>query len=149
MRIITKNRQALNRQLQGGPEPSKKGLSARKVDDFLRFSLFLVGIGLFYVWNSYQAEQQIKELEQYKREVKELKSSYLLKQATLSAGTRFSEIRDHLDTLGLKPHVSPPYQIVQGLDRPASWQETPERNPGQRFESERIETTTNDTTEIP
>ncbi|MEL6674901.1 MAG: FtsL-like putative cell division protein [Bacteroidota bacterium] len=90
----------------------KKGLSIRNVDGYLRFMIFLTMIGMAYIWNSHIAERQIDDMETYRQEVKELKSQYLLEQATLSAGTRFSEIKPMADTLGLKPLGEPPLQLV-------------------------------------
>ncbi|MDX2285076.1 MAG: FtsL-like putative cell division protein [Bacteroidia bacterium] len=112
----------------------RKGLSVRKVDDYLRFSFFLVLIGMGYIWNSYQAERQIKRMEGYEKEVKSLKSRFLLQQATLNAGTRYSEIRQWADTLGLQASREPAYRLVRGLDMPLSRLDVPVRNPLQRFE---------------
>ncbi|TAE51160.1 MAG: hypothetical protein EAZ89_10620 [Bacteroidetes bacterium] len=112
-----------------------KGLSARKVDEYLRFSAFLVLIGMVYIWNSYQAEQQVKEFERYKREVKTLKSHYMLKEATLSAGTRYSEIEAIADSLGLSLSSEPAYQLVKGQTVPQSRLDKVEILPGLRFET--------------
>ena len=112
----------------------RQGLSSRKVDDYLRFSLFLVLIGMVYIWNSYEAERQVKLMEEYQTSVKDLKSRYLLKKATLSADLRFAEIKHQVDTLGLRPLYEPAYKIVRGVEVPLSRLEEPVRNPGQRFE---------------
>lgn len=111
-----------------------KGLSSKKVDDYLRFSVFLVLIGMAYIWNSFEAEKQVKLREDYRKDVKELKSRYLLQKATLSAETRLSEIKDKVDTLGLRPLYEPAYRLVRGLEVPLSRLEKKERYPGQRFE---------------
>ena len=113
MKIITPNNLRRN-----GKKTSKargqKGLSVRMVDDYLRFALFLGVIGLAYIWNSHYAEKQIKELDALETSVKSLKSRYLLKQSTLSAGTRLSEVKDVVDTLGLRPLEKPAYRLVKG-----------------------------------
>ncbi|MEM7654792.1 MAG: FtsL-like putative cell division protein [Bacteroidota bacterium] len=113
----------------------RQGLSSRKVDDYLRFSLFLVVIGLFYIWNSYQAEKQVKLMEAYRVSVKDLKSRYLLKQSTLHADMRFAEVREQVDTLGLRPLYEPAYKIVRGVEMPLKRLEPAERNPEQRFDA--------------
>lgn len=118
-----------------GKKHISKGLSSKKVDDYLRFSIFLVLIGMAYIWNSYEAERQVALREAYRTDVKELKSRYLLKKATLSAETRLSQIQDKVDTLGLRPLYEPAYRIVRGVEVPLSRLEQKERHPGQRFES--------------
>jgi hypothetical protein len=113
----------------------RQGLSSRKVDDYLRFSLFLVAIGLFYIWNSYQAEKQVKLMEEYRTSVKDLKSRYLLKQATMHADMRFAEVKAEVDTLGLRPLYAPAYKIVRGVEVPLGRLDLPKRNPEQRFDA--------------
>ncbi|MEM7370279.1 MAG: FtsL-like putative cell division protein [Bacteroidota bacterium] len=118
-----------------GKKHISKGLSSKKVDDYLRFSVFLVLIGVAYIWNSYEAERQVALREAYRVEVKELKSRYLLKKSTLSAETRLSQIQDKVDTLGLRPLYEPAYRLVRGVEVPLSRIPKRDRHPGQRFES--------------
>lgn len=121
MRVITRQRNTSNAnspfQSKGEKGP-RKGLSSKKVNDYLRFSVFLVLIGVAYIWNSYEAERKVKQMEDYRKEVKRLKAEYLLRQSTLSAGIRFSEIRDQIDTLGLRPLREPAFKLVKGLEVP-------------------------------
>ncbi|MEL6593524.1 MAG: FtsL-like putative cell division protein [Bacteroidota bacterium] len=113
MRIITRN--SLGKTPLGTkPAGKKKGLSLRLVDDYLKFVLFLALIGLAYVWNSHQAEKKIKLESALETQVESLKARYLLKQSTLSAGTRLSEIQAVVDTLGLRPQNEPVFKLVQG-----------------------------------
>lgn len=113
MRIITRN--SLGKTPLGTkPAGKKKGLSLRLVDDYLKFVLFLALIGLAYVWNSHQAEKKIKLETALETQVESLKARYLLKQSTLSAGTRLSEIRAVVDTLGLRPQNEPVFKLVRG-----------------------------------
>lgn len=113
MRIITRN--SLGKSPLGAkPTAKKKGLSLRLVDDYLRFVLFLAVIGLAYVWNSHQAEKKIKMETALQTQVESLKARYLLKQSTLSAGTRLSEIKAVVDTLGLRAQNEPVYKLVSG-----------------------------------
>ncbi|MCI4671739.1 MAG: hypothetical protein MRZ79_26595 [Bacteroidia bacterium] len=118
MRVITRQRNTSNANSPREEKKAKKGLSSRKVNDYLRFSFFLVLIGVAYIWNSYEAERKVKMMEDYRKEVKRLKAEYLLRQSTLSAGTRFSEIKDQIDTLGLRPLREPAYKLVKGLEVP-------------------------------
>lgn len=113
MKIITRNN--LGKQSATKESPKRtKGLSLRKVDDYLRFVIFLAVIGLLYVWNSHYAERQIKMVDALEIQVESLKARYLLKQSTLSAGTRLSEIRAVVDTLNLRPVNEPVFKLVRG-----------------------------------
>lgn len=97
--------------------PSKKsGLSVGVVDDYIKFMVFLALIGIGYIWNSHQAEKQVKLLEAYQKDVKSLKSNYLLKESTLSASTRLSEITALVDTIGLRELREPAYRIVRNAE---------------------------------
>jgi len=114
MKVISKNRIAQNGTRKAGkPGKAPKGLSVKRVDDYLRFIIFLALIGMVYIGNSHYAERQVKEIELLEKDVKELKSKYLLRKSTLSAGTRFSELKPVVDTLGLKPQVQPPHRLVK------------------------------------
>mgnify|MGYP006269180281 CR=1 FL=1 len=130
MRIITNPRtNPTRRQAQQGPTMAKgSGLSARKVNDYLRFSAFLVLIGMAYIWNSYRAEVMIKEREDLRTEVKSLKSRYLLRQANLGAATRLMTLRDELDSIGLRRLERPAYRLVRNQGQPISRLDTPRRD---------------------
>ena len=109
-RMINNDQENLLKKIAPGKKP---GLSVGKVDEYLRFMIFLALIGLAYIWNSHQAEKQVKLLEAYQKDVKSLKANYLLKESTLSASTRLSEIIDLVDTLGLKKLKEPAFKIVR------------------------------------
>jgi len=99
---------------------SKRVLSAKHVDNYLKFMLFLALIGMFYIWNSHYAERQMRELDELKKDVKSLKSKYIIKEAQLSAGTRYSEVSGMADSLDMKltKLSSPPYRInIEGGDK--------------------------------
>ncbi|MEO0472720.1 MAG: FtsL-like putative cell division protein [Bacteroidota bacterium] len=125
MKIITPNNLRQNGK-KSTKARGRKGLSVRMVDDYLRFALFLGVIGLAYIWNSHYAEKQIKELDALETSVKSLKSRYLLKQSTLSAGTRLSEVKDVVDTLGLRPLSQPAYRLIKGKTFAETKQADPE-----------------------
>jgi hypothetical protein len=113
MRIITRNNLGKNVRYSKS-EKIRRGLSLRKVDDYLRFVIFLCVIGLLYVWNSHYAERQVKMVEALEVQVESLKARYLLKQSTLTAGTRLSEIKEVVDTLQLRQVQEPVYKLVRG-----------------------------------
>ena len=93
-------------------EKSKKGISVKKVDRYLRFLVFLTLIGMFYIWNTHYAVKQVRKMEVLQLQVKDLKSKYLMRESSLRAGTRLSEIVQAVDTLGLRPLDQPAYKLV-------------------------------------
>ena len=111
MKIVSKQKTRSNSSNRE-ENTSKKGISARKVDRYLRFLLFLTLIGMFYIWNTHYAVKQVRKMETLQKEVKDLKSKYLMREATLRAGTRLSEIKTAVDTLGLRPLSRPAYKLV-------------------------------------
>lgn len=84
----------------------------------MRFVLFLAFIGVAYIWNSHLADRQVRRQEALDVKVKDLKSNYLMRQAVLLSGTRFSEIEKSADTLGLNAMDKPAYQLVVNLPEP-------------------------------
>lgn len=99
-----------------GPTPRKKdslvkGLSAKKVDKYMRFVLFLAAIGIVYIWNSHYAEKQVSKREKLRKEVKALKDKSFMKEADFNAAIRYSEMASMTDTLGLKKLSKPPFRI--------------------------------------
>jgi len=89
-----------------------KGLSAKKVDRYLRLVIFLAIIGLAYIANAHYAERQVQKREALKKEVKQLKDRYYMKEADLHAGIRYSELIEMTDSLGLKKLKEPPYRLI-------------------------------------
>jgi len=117
MRVIrktqTKNQtMASKKPLSTTPEKGS-GISARKVDGYLRFLLFLTAIGMGYIWNTHYAVRQVRKLESLKAEVKDLKSKYLMRESSLRAGMRMAEVAQYVDTMGLRPLSQPPYKIIK------------------------------------
>lgn len=98
-------------------ESPKKGISVKKVDKYLRFLVFLTLVGMFYIWNTHYAVKQVRKMEALQLEVKDLKSKYLMRESTLRAGTRLSEIAQAVDTLGLRPLDRPAYKLLNASSR--------------------------------
>ncbi len=114
MQLITNKRFAQKNDMKNREkEQLKKGIRIRQVDDYLKFALFLVVIGMFYIWNSHYAVKQVREMEELKKEAKNLKSRYLIKQSTLNAQMRLSEVSELVDSLGLKQSEEPIFKLVR------------------------------------
>lgn len=95
-------------------EKKQGGLSASKIDRYLRFVVFLVFIGLVYIWNSHWAESQIRHEEELEEAIREAKSEYKTSNARLSHDTKRSVVAAKVeDSLGLKLPDDPPFVIVK------------------------------------
>ncbi|MFN0202579.1 MAG: FtsL-like putative cell division protein [Bacteroidia bacterium] len=92
-------------------------LSVQRVDDFLRFVLFLAAIGLFYIWNTHYANKQVREKDALEKQIKDLKAEYLTRKATLSAGTRYTQLVTQFDSLGLHHLGEPPYKLIKKKEK--------------------------------
>ena len=87
----------------------------------LLFTLFLVGIGLAYIYTANYAEKQARRAETLKDELKELKSEYMTLNARLSVRRKQSQVARVVDSLGLEPLRHPPYKlIIQDEDETSS-----------------------------
>lgn len=99
-------------QEEKAPKP-KAGLSISRVDRYLRFVVFLVAIGMVYIWNSHWAESQIRREEQLEESIREAKAEYKTSHARLSHDSKRSEVAQRVDTLGLMVPKEPPYTIIK------------------------------------
>lgn len=83
------------------------------VQSYLKYILFLTGIGMLFIWNTHLAERRVKEFDTLKKDVKKLRDEYMMKEAVLSAGTSYYTIGQAADTLGLNKLDHPPYRVVK------------------------------------
>ena len=77
----------------------------------LIYVIFLVSIGLLYIWNSHFAEKQVRKAEQLQRELRDLKSEYMTLNAQLSNARQQSEIAKRVSSMGLEELKAPPYKL--------------------------------------
>lgn len=74
-----------------------------------RFILFLVLVGMVYIWNSHSSERQVRRIDQLEQQLKELKAQHMTLNASLSQSRRQSHIAPLADSLlGLKHSTTPP-----------------------------------------
>ena len=78
---------------------------------FLPFVLFLTFLGLIYIANIYYAEENIREIDDLNRELKELRYEYVSTHTKLMHISKQSELAKRLEVLGLKESTTPPYKI--------------------------------------
>ena len=92
----------------------KKGwISIQKIDDYLRFVLFLAAVAVVYIWNAHHADNKIRERDKLKTEVKALKAEYYMRKADLSANTRYTNMIANLDSLGLYRPQKAPFKLIK------------------------------------
>lgn len=80
----------------------KGGFRSKDAGRYIRYVLFVVFIGMVYVWNSHIAEQQVKEEARLRKEIADAKAEYKTMHARLSSGTRRHVIFQKVDSLGLR-----------------------------------------------
>lgn len=88
-------------------------LSVRRVDDYLKFVVFVTIIGVFYIANAHFAERQIKNREKMKAEVKALKAEYMMRKADLASVTRYTNLVVNMDSIGLQRLKEAPYKLIK------------------------------------
>ena len=92
-------------------EERRGGFRTGDVSRYIRYAVFLVLIGLAYIWNSHVAEKQVRRENKLKQQVADAKAEYKTMHARLSAGTSQSAIQERVDTLGLHPSSKNIYQL--------------------------------------
>jgi cell division protein FtsL len=78
------------------------GLRSSNVGKYIRYVVFIVVIGLVYIWNSHVAENQVREENKLRKQIYDAKAEYKTIHARLSAGTRRQVISEKVDSLGLR-----------------------------------------------
>ncbi|MBP8073344.1 MAG: hypothetical protein KAY96_01175 [Bacteroidia bacterium] len=81
----------------------KRGaLRSKDAGRYIRYILFVVFVGMVYIWNSHIAEKQVKEEARLRKEIADAKAEYKTMHARLSSGTRRQVIFSKVDSLGLR-----------------------------------------------
>ena len=88
-------------------------VTQEKMDDYLRFFIFIVFIGLIYIWNSHLAEKQVIKEDKLKREIRDLRMHYISLESGLSEQKKPSVVTDSVRSkgLGLELLTTAPYQL--------------------------------------
>jgi hypothetical protein len=88
-----------------------KNVNAEKATGALPFLLFLVLLGMIYIWNMHLAEKTTREIDKTQKEVKELSWDYKTTKADLAYKSTLSEVAKRVDTLGVKESIDPPQKL--------------------------------------
>lgn len=108
----TKSR--LNEQLS---ELQRKLSFFRLLQANITYVMFLVVIGLLYIWNSHFAEKQVRKAEYLQRELRDLKSEYMTLNAQLSKARQQSEIAKRVVPMGLEELKTPPFKLPNASNK--------------------------------
>jgi hypothetical protein len=111
------------------PSPNKKsvGKSIHSVvdgsfltrDSFLRFVpflLFLLVLAILYISNIYYAEQTIREIDDARKEIKELRYEFITSKSDLMSKSKRSEVAKSLQEEGITESTVPPQRIYLRKD---------------------------------
>jgi hypothetical protein len=78
------------------------------------FMMFMTGITLLYIANSYYAEKKIRQISKVTNELKELRSEYITSMSKLMFVSKQSEVAKTAEEMGLqiKESTNPPGKII-------------------------------------
>lgn len=78
------------------------------------FMMFITGITLLYISNSYYAEKKIRQISKVTNELKELRSEYITSMSKLMFVSKQSEVAKTAEEMGLqiKESTNPPGKII-------------------------------------
>jgi hypothetical protein len=78
------------------------------------FMMFITGITLLYIANSYYAEKKIRHISKVTNELKELRSEYITSMSKLMFVSKQSEVAKTAEEMGLqiKESTNPPGKII-------------------------------------
>ena len=88
-----------------------KNINAEKATGALPFLLYLVLLGMIYIWNMHLAEKTTRDIDKTQKEVKELSWDYKTTKADLAYKSTLSEVAKRADTLGVKESIDPPQKL--------------------------------------
>jgi hypothetical protein len=78
----------------------------------LNFIVFLAGIGVLYISNSYYAESVVRQIDDMNRELKELHVEYISSKSEVMNRSKQSVLIKKLENSGLKESIEPVRKII-------------------------------------
>lgn len=79
-------------------------------------ALFVVLLGIFYVWNNHYAERATRTIDKLEEEVEDLRADVTTLEADYMYRSKQSEVGREVKTLGLEESKAPPIKIVVDED---------------------------------
>lgn len=89
-----------------------KYLETEAVAKQLYFFIFLIAIGILYITNTNIADKKIRNINKLNKELKELRSQYIITKSELMFLSKQSELAKRVEPLGLKETTQQPYLII-------------------------------------
>ncbi|HNT79891.1 MAG TPA: FtsL-like putative cell division protein [Bacteroidia bacterium] len=86
-------------------------LTAQNIVRMLPLFFFLVFLSIIYIANTYSSERTIREINQLKDELKEMRSEYLTTKSELMLMSRQSSVFQNVEHMGIKESTIPPKKI--------------------------------------
>lgn len=86
-------------------------LSRNNTRKFLPFLFFLALLAVIYIGNTFYAEKKIREINELKKELEELRYDYITSKSELMFRSKQSEIAKMLIPTGIKESKEPPRKI--------------------------------------
>lgn len=84
--------------------------------EWIPYVLFLTGIALFWISNTYFAEKKVREIHSIKIEVKELKTEYMSSNLDLLNKSKQSQIAKYVKNKGLNESRIAPKKLIINKD---------------------------------
>jgi len=76
------------------------------------FILFITGLIMFYIGNSYYAESTIRKIDKIKSELKEKRAEFISTESELMFRSKPSEIAKAVEPMQIKEPLEPPKRII-------------------------------------
>lgn len=89
-----------------------KYLETEVVANNIKYFILLIFIGLIYITNTNIADKKIRDINKLNKELKELRSEYIITKSELMFLSKQSELAKRVEPLGLKETTQQPFLIV-------------------------------------
>ena len=88
-----------------------KFLTRENLGKQIPFILYITFMGVLYIANSYNAEKTIIDISKTKRELEELRFSYITTKSELMFHSKQSEVAAKVENRGIKESLVPPAKL--------------------------------------
>lgn len=87
-------------------------LESKIIENNIPYFIFLIVLGLVYITNTNIADKKIREINKINKELKELRSEYIITKSELMFLSKQSEVAKKVEPIGLKETTQQPYLII-------------------------------------
>lgn len=96
-------------------------ITKHATETFFPFVIFLTGLAMFLIFNTYYAEKKAQELERLNKEIIELRIQYVQTKSTYMYLTNRSELVQQLNCQGFIEPLEPPFILVDNSRNRGFW----------------------------